>query len=270
MEASKGSESHWFLLDPYLLGFLHVLCPIPKPFSVMPLTPGCWLTSPDHITQVLLPSASSGFCSGDAAAGDGWAAGRSINHAHSLPAELYSQHSECGSHVARPCKRGPPSWHHCFLSCLLCGGKIFPLEMSSLAPIFDVWPQTGFKPHLSVSPLCFISEQAHKNAWMLPPFGTGWRFKLCKPLPMHGISHSSPTPEPNRNWGQSLLLTLKPFGPVERPTQLTTRTSVMWIINPFIPCVCMCVRSSDSTPKPDLGGNPSCFCQETEAPQMLT
>lgn len=39
-DASKNAGSHCFLLDLYLLGILHVLCPIPKPFSVMPSAPG--------------------------------------------------------------------------------------------------------------------------------------------------------------------------------------------------------------------------------------
>lgn len=44
-DASKNAGSHWLLCDPYLLGILHALCPVPKPSSVMPFALGAWLVS---------------------------------------------------------------------------------------------------------------------------------------------------------------------------------------------------------------------------------
>ena len=83
-DASKNAGSHWLLRDPYLLGILHALCPVPKPSSVMPFAPGAWLVSKSYLPGSLAFS----FQVGSAQEISGQ---QGIYHPVSLPVELCSQ-----------------------------------------------------------------------------------------------------------------------------------------------------------------------------------
>ena len=134
-DASKTAGSHCFLFDPYLLGILHVLCPMPKPFSVTPSAPGAWLISRSYLPGSLAFS----FQVGSAQEISGQQV-RGVRVFITLSPSLLNcaPKSDWGFSLAAPYKQAPlpgisvPSFF------LLWGGKSFPFEMRSLAPIFDV------------------------------------------------------------------------------------------------------------------------------------